>query len=73
MPGFTFGSGFSIQLRVIAILLAALMLLITREPVDDVLARVSWGTTFFLVGLFDLVVALDIFGLIDDLRVARMF
>ncbi len=67
--GFTMGHSFGFQPSLIAIIVASILLLITREWVDDILKRVNWGTVFFLVGLFGLVAALEITGIIDELAV----
>ena len=69
--GFTLGHAFDppFQPALIAITVAAALLLISRELVDDILKRVNWGTIFFLIGLFGLVAALDITGVIDALGV----
>jgi len=69
--GFTLGHALvpPFQPALIAITVASALLLISRELVDDILKRVNWGTIFFLVGLFGLVAALDITGVIDTLGV----
>jgi Na+/H+ antiporter NhaD/arsenite permease-like protein len=51
----------------IAITVAAILLLTSREWVDDILKRVNWSTIFFLIGLFGLVAALEITGFIHEL------
>ncbi|MFW9770010.1 MAG: SLC13 family permease [Candidatus Thorarchaeota archaeon] len=65
--GFTIGPGLDPQLQpaLIAITVAAALLILAREWVDEILKRVNWGTIFFLVGLFGLVSALEITGIID--------
>jgi Na+/H+ antiporter NhaD/arsenite permease-like protein len=67
---FTVGHNYGFQPAMIAILVAAFLLLLTREYVDDVLKYVNWGTVFFLVGLFGLVAALDMVGIIDAIAIA---
>ena len=70
--GFTLGPGLEpipIQPALIAITVASALLIVAREWVDEILKRVNWGTIFFLVGLFGLVAALDITGVIDALGV----
>jgi Na+/H+ antiporter NhaD/arsenite permease-like protein len=62
--GFVFGNAANFEPSMVAIIVAAVLLIETREKVDDVLTRVNWGTVFFLVGLFGLVAALDITGII---------
>ena len=65
--GFTAGHTIGFNPSLIAIVVASLLLLYSREHVDDILERVNWGTIFFLVGLFGLVAALDITGIIDEM------
>jgi Na+/H+ antiporter NhaD/arsenite permease-like protein len=65
--GFGIGPLFGIQPPMVALLVAAFMLLLSHERADDFLNKVGWGTVFFLIGLFGLVVALDLTGLIDAL------
>ena len=65
--GFTAGHTIGFNPSLIAIVIASLLLLYSRENVDDILERVNWGTIFFLVGLFGLVAALDITGIIDEM------
>lgn len=65
--GFTVGHTAGFQPSLIAIIVAGGLLLFTRELVDDVLKKINWGTIFFLVGLFGLVAALEVTGLIDAL------
>lgn len=69
--GFTLGPSLipPLQPALIAITVAAALLILARELVDEILKRVNWGTIFFLIGLFGLVAALDITGLIDALGV----
>ncbi|MHA2322528.1 MAG: SLC13 family permease [Candidatus Thorarchaeota archaeon] len=66
--GFTLGPGlepFPLQPALIAITVASALLILSREWVDEILKRVNWGTIFFLVGLFGLVAALHITGVIE--------
>jgi Na+/H+ antiporter NhaD/arsenite permease-like protein len=70
--GFTLGPGlepFPLQPALIAITVASALLILSREWVDEILKRVNWGTIFFLVGLFGLVAALHITGVIEALGV----
>jgi len=62
--GFTFGPAYGLQPAVIAITVAASLLILAREWVDEILKRINWGTIFFLVGLFGLVASLDITDII---------
>jgi Na+/H+ antiporter NhaD/arsenite permease-like protein len=45
---------------------AAVMLLISRQKIEDVLAGLEWPTLFFFVGLFVMVGALEETGAIDE-------
>ena len=65
--GFTIGPMFLLDTAILAIILAAVLLIASRELVDDILTRVNWSTIFFLVGLFGLVAALSVTGIIDDI------
>jgi Na+/H+ antiporter NhaD/arsenite permease-like protein len=70
--GFTIGPGLEpipLQPALIAITVASALLILAREWVDEILKRVNWGTIFFLVGLFGLVAALEITGVIAALGV----
>ena len=70
--GFTLGPGLvpvPLQPALIAITVASALLILAREWVDEILKRVNWGTIFFLVGLFGLVAALEITGVIEELGV----
>jgi Na+/H+ antiporter NhaD/arsenite permease-like protein len=62
--GFTLGPATGLQPAVIAITVAAALLILAREWVDEILKRVNWGTIFFLIGLFGLIAALDVTGII---------
>lgn len=46
---------------------AALLLLLSRESIDEVFSNVEWPTLFFFGGLFVLVGALEEVGVINDL------
>ena len=65
--GFTIGPMFLLDTAILAIILAAVLLIASGELVDDILTRVNWSTIFFLVGLFGLVAALSVTGIIDDI------
>ncbi|MFW9869730.1 MAG: SLC13 family permease [Candidatus Thorarchaeota archaeon] len=70
--GFTIGPGLTplpLQPALIAITVASGLLILAREWVDEILKRVNWGTIFFLIGLFGLVAALDVTGVIDAIGV----
>ncbi len=65
--GFAAGTTIGIEPAMIAVIVAFVMLLVSRERVDDILQKVGWGTVFFLIGIFGLVAALDITGIIEDI------
>lgn len=64
---FTFGQGSGLEPSLVAIIVAFLVLLLTRERVEDILSEINWKTVFFLIGIFGLVAALKIVGFIDDI------
>ena len=45
---------------------AAVMLLVTTQPVEKALAGIEWSTLFFFLGLFVLVGGLEVNGAIDE-------
>jgi Na+/H+ antiporter NhaD/arsenite permease-like protein len=45
---------------------AAVMLLVTRQPVHDAIAGIEWPTLFFLIGLFVMVGALEETGALGE-------
>ncbi|MBS3793906.1 MAG: hypothetical protein KGY80_03370 [Candidatus Thorarchaeota archaeon] len=63
--GFTAGSSVGIEPAMVAVTVAFAMLLMNHERVNVFLARIGWGTIFFLIGIFGLVTALEITGVID--------
>ncbi|MFW9943949.1 MAG: SLC13 family permease [Candidatus Sifarchaeia archaeon] len=65
--GFTLGPSYNFSPAAIAITVAAGLLILSREWVDEILKRVNWGTIFFLIGLFGLVASLQITGIIDEI------
>ncbi len=67
---FTIGHSIGFAPSMVAIIVASFLLLISREWVDDILKKVNWGTIFFLIGLFGLVAALGITGIIDEIGIA---
>ncbi len=67
---FTFGQESGLEPVLIAIIVAFIVLLATRERVEDILAEINWNTVFFLIGIFGLVAALKIVGFIDDVGMA---
>lgn len=65
--GFMVGPSAGFEASMVAITVAAGLLLLCREWVDEILKRVNWGTVFFLIGLFGLVAALRITRIVDAL------
>jgi Na+/H+ antiporter NhaD/arsenite permease-like protein len=64
---FTFGQGSGLEPPLVAIIVAFLVLIMTRERVENILSEINWKTVFFLIGIFGLVAALKIVGFIDDI------
>ncbi|MFW9806322.1 MAG: SLC13 family permease [Candidatus Thorarchaeota archaeon] len=67
---FTWGQGSGLEPPLISILVAFVVLIMTRERVENILAKINWNTVFFLIGIFGLVGALEIIGFIDDIGAA---
>ncbi|MFW9786229.1 MAG: SLC13 family permease [Candidatus Thorarchaeota archaeon] len=65
--GFALGPSFEIPPVMVALLVASALLILAHDRAVEFLAEVGWDTVFFLVGLFGLVGALNITGLIDEL------
>ena len=65
--GFAIGPGFGLFPPMVAIFVAGFLLLLAHERANEFLNKVGWPTVFFLVGLFGLVGALSITGLIEAL------
>jgi len=65
--GFALGPSFGLVPPMIALVVAGFLLLLAHERANEFLHKVGWPTVFFLVGLFGLVGALEITGLIDAL------
>ncbi len=63
--GFAIGPIFEVVPSMIALIIAGFLLLLAHERANEFLNRVGWPTVFFLVGLFGLVGALSITGIID--------
>jgi Na+/H+ antiporter NhaD/arsenite permease-like protein len=68
--GFAIGPALGLTPPMVALLIAGFLLLLAHERANEFLNRVGWPTVFFLVGLFGLVGALEITGLIDALGAA---
>ena len=67
---FTWGQGSGLEPSLVSIIVAFVVLLMTRERVENILAKINWNTVFFLIGIFGLVGALEIIGFIDDIGTA---
>ena len=65
--GFALGPTFHISPVMVSLLVAAALLILAHERAVEFMQKVGWGTVFFLVGLFGLVGALNMTGLIDML------
>lgn len=65
--GFISHGALGLEPAAIALTGAALLLLLTRENIDEVLHTVEWATLFFFVGLFILVGGLEKVGIIEDM------
>ncbi len=65
--GFALGPSFHITPPLVALPVAGFMLVLSHKRANKFLTEVGWDTVFFLVGIFGLVVALNITGLVDDL------
>ncbi len=65
--GFALGPSFDIAPPLVALPVAGFMLVLSHKRANKFLTEVGWDTVFFLVGIFGLVVALDMTGLVTDL------
>jgi len=65
--GFSFHEQLNYPSALVALSGAALLLLLSRESIDEVFSNVEWPTLFFFGSLFILVGALEKVGLINDL------
>ena len=59
-----------IEPATVALTGAAVVLLVTREPVEEALAKIEWPTLFFFVALFVMVGALEESGAIGEVATA---
>jgi Na+/H+ antiporter NhaD/arsenite permease-like protein len=65
--GFALGPSLGIAPAMVALIVAAFMLLLAHDRANEMMGKVGWDTIFFLVGLFGLVAALNLTGLIIEL------
>ncbi len=63
---FFFHGPLGIEPATVALTGAAVMLLLSRQAIEDVLAGIEWPTLFFFLGLFVMVGALEATGAIDQ-------
>jgi len=68
--GFALGPSLGLVPPMVALVVAGFLLLLAHERANEFLNKVGWTTVFFLVGLFGLVGALELTGLIDALAEA---
>ena len=68
--GFLLAKPLGLEPGTIALLGAAVLLLLSRLEIDEVLREVEWPTLFFFIGLFMLVEAVVHVGIIDALATA---
>ena len=70
--GFLLATPLGLEPGTIALLGAAVLLLLSRLEIDEVLREVEWPTLFFFIGLFMLVEAVVQVGIIDALATALL-
>lgn len=67
IPGFIFSSRIHLEPATIAILGAAILLIISKENLQNVLRELEWSTLFYFIGLFIVVAGVVKVGLISML------
>ncbi|MFW9977126.1 MAG: SLC13 family permease [Candidatus Thorarchaeota archaeon] len=67
LTGFMLAPTFEIDVTMIALLIASGMLIFSEKRAKEFIRQLSWDTIFFLIGLFGLVVALNMTGTVSDL------
>jgi Na+/H+ antiporter NhaD/arsenite permease-like protein len=67
LTGFSLSHSLHIDVTLIALLVASGMLIFSGKRAKDFIRQLSWDTIFFLVGLFGLVVALNLTGVVTEL------
>lgn len=70
VAGFIFHSSLNIESAAVALTAAAVMMLIGRQNIDDIIGEVEWTTILFFIGLFVVVGGLDETGVIGQLAEA---
>ena len=68
--GFIFHSSLNLESAAVALTAAAVMMLIGRQNIDDIIGEVEWTTILFFIGLFVVVGGLDETGVIGQLAEA---
>ncbi len=63
--GFTIGA-LRVEASLIAMMVASGMLVFSHQRSEKLVQQLSWGTIFFLVGLFGIIAALNRSGVIDE-------
>ncbi len=63
---FFFHKALGLEPATVALAGAAIMLLVTRQPLQSTIAGIEWPTLFFLIGLFVMVGALEHTGALDE-------
>ena len=67
LTGFMIAPTFNIDVTMIALIIASGMLVFSEKRAKEFIRQLSWDTIFFLIGLFGLVVALNLTGTVNDL------
>ncbi len=67
IPGFIFSNRIHLEPATIAILGAAILLIISKENLQNVLRELEWSTLFYFIGLFIVVAGVVKVGLISTL------
>ena len=64
---FTIGNTVGLEPSLVVVTIAAVMLMMTRREVEQILRQVGWGTVFFIIGLFGIVAALSLTGVLGEM------
>ncbi len=67
LTGFMVAPSLGIDVTMIALLVASGMLIFSERRAKEFIRQLSWDTIFFFIGLFGLVVALNLTGTVNDL------
>lgn len=63
---FFFHKALQLEPATVALAGASLMLLVTRQSLEETIAGIEWSTLFFLIGLFVMVGALEVTGALEE-------